>query len=274
MRVYISADMEGVGGVTHPQDVIPGRPRYETARLWMTREVNAAIAGAAGAGATEFVVNDSHDGMRNLDLDELDERAEVVVGNRKPLVMMEGYEGADLVFLLGYHGRAGSAGVLSHTFRGVSVVGVELNGAPCSEGRMNAAVAGLAGVPVGLVTGDDLICAESAELYPGARTAQVKTAIDRYTARCLAPERARAGIRARAADAVRWAASMKPYTPEGPHTFIVEFANASLAASTLYFPDLKLVGERRVSWTHEDYRTAYRMFIGVMRLASEDPDFG
>ena len=54
MRVFISADMEGVTGVTHPQDVIPGRPQFERFRRFLTADVNAAIEGAAAAGATEF----------------------------------------------------------------------------------------------------------------------------------------------------------------------------------------------------------------------------
>ncbi len=51
MRIYISADMEGV---THPQDVIPGRSQYERFRRLVTADVNAAIEGASQAGATAF----------------------------------------------------------------------------------------------------------------------------------------------------------------------------------------------------------------------------
>ncbi len=63
MRVYISADMEGATGVTHPEDVIPSRTQYERFRGFLTADVNAAIEGAAQGGATKFLVNDllSHD---------------------------------------------------------------------------------------------------------------------------------------------------------------------------------------------------------------------
>ncbi len=80
MRVYISADMEGVTGVTHSQDVIPGRSQYERFRRLLTADVNAAIEGAAQAGATEFLVNEAHDGMRNILLEDLDPRAQIIVG--------------------------------------------------------------------------------------------------------------------------------------------------------------------------------------------------
>lgn len=267
--------MEGATGVTHSQDVIPGRSRYEGFRRLLTTDVNAAIEGAARGGATEFLVNEAHDGMRNIVLEELDSRAEVIIGQRKPHSMMQGVEGADAAFFVGYHAMAGTNGVLSHTFNNPKVVtGVELNGEPCSEARMNAALAGLQNIPVGLVTGDDVTCEEAESLYAGVRTARVKTAIDRYTARCLAPEAARERIREAAADAIRWSSSLQPYAPEPPYTFTVEFATASSAASVLFFPQLERVDDRRVSWTHDDYETAYKMFIGIMRMASADPDYG
>jgi len=274
MRIYISADMEGVTGVTHSQDVIPGRAQYENFRRFLTADVNAAIEGAAQAGATDFLVNEAHDGMRNILLEDLDPRAEVIVGQRKPLSMMQGFEDAELVFFVGYHARAGTEGVLSHTFDSPTVVtGVWLNGEPCSEARMNATLAGLEGIPVGLVTGDDLARAEAEALYAGVKAARVKTAVDRYTARCLSPQVAQERIR----DAARLATgegSLAPYAPDPPYSFTIEFATASSAVSVLFFPGLERVDDRRVSWTHEDYETAYKMFIGVMRLSRSDPDYG
>jgi D-amino peptidase len=274
MRIYISADMEGVTGVTHSQDVIPGRSQYERFRILLTADVNAAIEGAAQAGVAEFLVNEAHDGMRNILLEDLDPRAEVIVGQRKPYFMMQGFEGADLVYFVGYHSRAGTEGILSHTFDSPTVVtGVWLNGEPCSEARMNATLAGVEGIPVGLVTGDDLTCAEAEALYAGVQTARVKTAVDRYTARCLSPQAARERIREAALRAAG-KGDLTPYAPEPPYSFTVEFATASSAGSVLFFPGLERVDDRRVSWTHEDYETAFKMFIGVMRLSRSDPDYG
>jgi D-amino peptidase len=275
VRVYISADMEGATGVTHPQDVIPGRSQYERFRRLLTADVNAAILGAAQAGATEFLVNEAHNGMRNLLVEDLDDRAELIVGREKPFVMMEGVEGSSVAFFVGYHARAGTGGVLSHTYNlPTQVTHVELNGEPCSEARMNAALAGSLGVPVGLVTGDDLTCGEAAALYPGVRTAIVKTAVDRYTARCLPPEAAHRRISEASAGAIRYAPNLAPYRVDSPYAFTVEFATASAAASVLCFPQLKRLDDRRVSWMHEDCATAYRMFIGVMKMARSDPDYG
>ncbi|MBA2691959.1 MAG: M55 family metallopeptidase [Rubrobacter sp.] len=275
MKIYISADMEGVTGVTHPQDVIPGRERFDDFRRYLTADVNAAIEGAANAGATGFLVNEAHDGMRNIILEDLDERAEVIVGSRKPLSMMEGFEDSDVAFFIGYHAMAGVGGVLSHTFNSsLAVVAVELNGEPCSEARMNATLAGTRNIPVGLVTGDDRTCEEAKSLYSSVKTAKVKTAIDRYTARCIHPKRAVEIIRGAAEGAVKEVSSLEPYALDPPHTFTVEFATASTAAGVMFFPEIERVGERRVSIAHDDFETAFKMFIGAMRMASFDPDYG
>ncbi|CAN5830737.1 M55 family metallopeptidase [soil metagenome] len=267
--------MEGVTGVTGPGDVIPGRSEYGRFRRLLTADVNAAIEGAAEAGATEFLVNEAHDGMKNILIEELDPRAEVIIGRNKPLSMMEGFHGSDVIFLVGYHARAGVEGILSHTFSTPNmVVQVELNGEPCSEARMNAALAGAERIPVGLVTGDDVTCEEAMGLYAAVRTARVKTSIDRYTARCLVPGAAQERIHQAAESAVKGVGEMTPYVLEPPYTFTVEFATANLAASTLRFPEITRLDDRRVSWTNGGYGTAYKMFLGVMSMMRGDPDYG
>lgn len=145
-------------------------------------------------------------------------------------MMMEDVGEADVAFFVGYHAGAGTKGVLSHTFRTAPVVGVTLNDEPCSEGRMNAAYAGLRRIPVGLVSGDDAVCEESRGLYKGVRTAQVKTAIDRYSARCLTPETSHRRIRDEAKAAVQDIEALRAYAPESPYTFAVEFDNTSSAS--------------------------------------------
>lgn len=163
-------------------------------------------------------MNVAHDG-KNILIEDLDPRAEIIVGQRKPLGMMEGFHGADVVFFVGYHARAGVEGVLSHTYNvPTTVVEVHLNDGPCSEARMNAGLAGTEDIPIGLVTGDDVTCEEARSLYSGVETAQVKTAIGRYTARCLVPKVAQQRIREAAESAVRGVGEMEPYVLEPPYT--------------------------------------------------------
>jgi D-amino peptidase len=118
MKVFISFDMEGVAGIVDwSQCIPPGRP-YEDGRRLLLGEVNAAIDGALAAGATEIVCNDSHGAMNNLDPELLHGQATYVSGRHKPLYMMQGLEaGADVVFMVGYHGSiSGESSILSHTY--------------------------------------------------------------------------------------------------------------------------------------------------------------
>ncbi len=267
MRVYISADMEGTAGVTGVLQTMPQEKQYEAARRLMVAEVNAAIAGAYDGGATYVRVNDSHDGMRNLLLDELDPRAELVSGAPKPLSMVEGIErGFDVMLCTGYHGMAGSAGTLAHTYNGL-VHTARLCGSPVGELGLNAAYAGLLGVPVGLVTGDDVLRAETEEILPWARFAQVKWAAGRHAARNLPHEQALQEIRQGAEAAVRGAGGMRVFTLSGRPEVEVTFLNAAQTGLAAICPGSERVSPLTVRFAHDDYRDVFKAFRAMITLA-------
>ena len=209
MDVLISVDMEGVAGVATRRQTLPDGSDYPVARALMTAEANAAIAGAFDGGATSVVVNDSHGPMDNLIGEQLDPRAEYVVGAPKPLDMVqEVTPQTGVVLFVGYHaGAADPTGVLAHTYSGATFADVRLNGRPISEAELNGLMAAAAGVPVGLVTGDDVICAVAEKVFPGVVTVAVKSALGRTAARTKHPAAAREAIAAGAKRAVASAAS-------------------------------------------------------------------
>ena len=256
MRVLISADMEGVTGTTGWDDVDPKKPPYERFRRLLTRDVNAAVEGAFEGGATSVVVNEAHDGMRNILIEELDERAELISGLHKPLIMMEGLEGCDLVFFTGYHARAGEPGVLAHTLND-DYRSVELNGEPASEARLNATLAGERGTPVGVVSGDDVICAEAEKLFPGVKTAVVKVAIDNFSARCLTPAASGRRIREAARSALVERDGLRPYVLEAPFTMRITLKEPAQAGAATAVPGVVREGPLIVSFTTDRYTDAY-----------------
>jgi D-amino peptidase len=267
MKILISADMEGVTGVTSPGDVHPGTSEYERFRRLFMHDVNAAIAGAFEGGATEVVVNEGHNWMRNLPIEDLDARAQIITGGYKRYVMMEGIDrDVDLAFLVGYHAPFGAAGVLSHMFLGKGVTEILLNGETCSEGRMNAMLAGSFGVPVGLVTGDDAACADAVRFIPGVRTAVVKEAIDRYAAICLPPARTEPLIREAAADACRNASEHRPLVGEAPYRWEISVTNPSSAGLASLVPGVERVDTRTVRWSSDDYRSSFEAFVVVIGM--------
>lgn len=267
-RVLVSADMEGATGVTCPDDVEPGTAAWERMRPLFTGDVNAAVDGLLAGGATEVLVNDAHYTQRNLLLETLDPRARLLTGRHKPLGMMAGIDLADAVVFLGYHTGAGEQGVLSHTYLGTGLTAFRIDGEPADEGRMNALIAQEHGVPVVLVTGDDLTC-EAARLWaPEARVVAVKECVSRYAAICLPPARSAELLRAQAAEAVRLlharpghaATSEERSAPVRPHRFELDFHAPHLAAAVLAVPTVEPNGPRGVAFTTPDATTAARTF--------------
>ena len=210
MQVYISVDMEGVAGIATMDQIVRGGHGYPAAQRLMTAEANAAIAGAFDGGADAVLVNDSHGTMDNLVHGDLDPRARLLFGTPKLNCMAEGLTAEhDLALFVGYHAPGGGPGVLAHTFSGYFHE-VRLNGARVSEAEVNALQAGALGVPVGLVTGDDVITGLAASTFPGVTTVQTKRAHGFSAANSMAPSAAADAIREGAIRAVRGADSVRP----------------------------------------------------------------
>ncbi|ASU83261.1 peptide ABC transporter substrate-binding protein [Nocardiopsis gilva YIM 90087] len=269
MRILISADMEGATGVTWSADVEPGTEQWQRCRSMFTSDVNGAIAGFFAGGATEVLVNEAHATMRNLLLERLDERAEMLTGRHKDLSMVEGVQRGDIdgVAFLGYHCGAGAEGVLAHTYLPNSITGVWLNGEPASEGRLNSYVVAEYGAPVVLVTGDDRACADAATYAPHARTVAVKDYVSRYAAICRPPARTSAAIAAGAEAAVDLAGRVDPVRHD-PLTLEVEVDAAHLAGAAATVPGVEQVAERRVRTTSPDAYEMIRCFKAVCTLIS------
>ncbi|MFE5806053.1 M55 family metallopeptidase [Streptomyces sp. NBC_01232] len=269
MKILISADMEGATGVTWPADVLPGTPQWERCRAMFTSDVNAAVLGFYDGGADRVVINEAHWTMRNLLLEKLDARAEMITGRHKTLSMVEGVQHGDVdgIAFVGYHTGAGSEGVLAHTYLANSITGVWVNGVRASEGLLNAHVVAEYGVPVILVTGDDLTCVDAAGYAPGAATVAVKDHISRYAAVCRTPARTAADIRAAAKEATALAVRHEPVRG-GPFTVELEFDAAHLAMSATVVPGVERSGERRVAYAGETMYEAIRAFKAVTTVVS------
>ncbi len=277
MDVYVSIDMEGVAGVAHLQQVMRGSGDFERSRLLMTLEANAAVQGAFEGGATGVVVNDSHGDMYNLLAEELDPRAEMVLGSPKvPGSMMQGF-GPEfgVALFLGYHAAAGTeAAVLDHTYAGRVLYDVRVNDESWTEAELNAALAGLDGVPVGLVTGDDKVCATVTRRLPELRVVPVKQGMGRGVARSIHPSKARELIREASAEVVRGAGGLEPYRPEGPFALEVDTTNTGIADLCSLAPGVVRAGARTLRFDTPDFRELFRCLLAFTYLGmSEAPRY-
>ncbi len=278
MKVLISADMEGVCGVTSWTQVTPpeyggeatSTVEYERARARLTREVNAAVEGALAAGAKEVIVNEAHNGMRNLVPEELHPSVRFITGSDKELGMVQGVQepGVAAVFYVGYHAKAGTpAAPLAHTWTGY-VNDVRFAGRSTGEFGINAAIAGHFGAPVTLVTGDDKAVRQVRELL-GEQVVGVvvKEGYTTFSAIHLHPQRAQELIREGAERAVQGVAKAKPFALPRECRIEIEFDHQARADQCLYLPGVERAGERTVAYKAENPLAFNRLFRAVMRAS-------
>lgn len=269
MKVFISADMEGISGVSY-RDILSEETRgYEKARELMTKDVNAAIEGALEAGAEEIVVNDSHGWMQNLIPEALHETALLIRGSPKPLSMMEGVDDSfNGVFFIGYHSKRGTrAGFLEHSFSSSLVSEIMVNGKSLGEIGLNAALAGSFGVPVILVTGDRAATEEALSLLEVVEIVWVKEAVSRTAAKGLHPNTAAQLIRESAARALKDLDKFTPFVIEPPVKVEVQFLNAGMADAAQLPPGVNRVDGRTTSYTADDFLTGFRAIQTMLGLA-------
>jgi D-amino peptidase len=271
LKVYISVDMEGIAGVSHPNPTGRADSGYSAAVDLMIGEANAAIEGALAGGATEILVNDSHGGMYNLRPADLHPGARVLQG-QKAWSMVAGAgpdAGFGVALFVGYHARAGHpTGTIAHTFSGRPTL-TKLNGRLVGESGINASVLGAWGIPVGLVAGDDALADEVADWLPWAERVVVKEGAGGNAAASLHPTLAADLIRAGAERAVRraMAGELQPLVLAPPVVIEVDYRNAIAADYAAIVPGAERTGDRGVRFEAPDPATAYRGFLAGVRLA-------
>jgi D-amino peptidase len=268
VKVFVSTDIEGTAGIVDWQQVRGPGAEYELGRELLTDEVNAAIDGAAQAGATHVLVNDAHSTMHNMRPGSLHHHASYLSGRHKPLYMMEGLDGTfDAVFMVAYHGAIGAEhAVLSHTYNPLAVWEARLNGVPVGESALNALVALHHRVPVALITGDDATAQEAKPFMPDIEAIVVKRSITRFAAESLHPARACELIRAGAAAALARAPSMSPPAIDLPATIEITFLTADMAEMATWIRGVERAGARTVIVTDDDPLRLYRTFVTIISL--------
>ena len=268
MRVLIISDMEGVGGIANPSQVVAGEPLYEEGRKLYTGEINAAVRGARAVGASDVCVMDHHGAgggfsFNSLVAEELDPGCEFVV--QEEWTSYTGFleEGCDACLLVGMHAMAGTPdGVMNHTVSGMTWQNLWFNGTLVGETGINAAFCGAFGTPVLLVTGDDAACREATALLgEGLTTVSVKRGIGARGARMLAPARARGLIEEGARQALSNPQAVRPYDPGRPAEIRVEYKDTTSPAKAALKPGVELLDARTVVSRADDWHTAWRQFF-------------
>ena len=264
LKIYISADMEGVVGVVTEQQLGPGGFEYERFREFMTAEVKACIEAARQAGATEILVSDSHGNGQNLLIERLPKDVMVVRSWPRPLGMMAGIDDSfDGAILLGYHSSTvNERGVRAHTFSSANVTSVRINGASMSEASVSAAIAGHFGVPVIMVSGDNIAVVETQVIVGDVEGAVVKWAKGFHSAQTLTPEAAYDVIRERTRSAIERIDEFEPYVLEAPLRLELGLKHYRPVELLAYLPGVERVNSHTVGFVGEDI-TEISRFLSV-----------
>jgi len=251
MKVYISADIEGVACIAAPSETDMSSPDYAPFREQMTAEVVAACAGAFEGGAEAAVVKDAHWTGRNIDPHRL------VAPEGRSLQLIRGWSGHPyltiqglddsfgMLAFVGYHSAASRAGnPLAHTMSGRLFSRVELNGVCASELYLTALAAATFGVPLGFVSGDKALCDEAHGLIDGMITVATFEGFG-PSVQSIVPSEAVARIR----DGMRRAVSSplpKPLAVPKEFYFKLEFARAHEAYFRSFYPGVKQISDREL----------------------------
>jgi D-amino peptidase len=266
LKVYVSADMEGVAGVVTGDQLGPQGFEYERFRGFMTNEVLAAIEGARAAGATSFLVSDSHGNGENLLIERFPRDVEIVRSWPRPLGMMEGIDATfGAALFVGYHASTTNPeGVRAHTMSSANVADLRLDGGSVPEAGLNAAIAGHFGVPVALITGDDAIVKEARALLGPIEGAIVKWAISFHAVKTLTPEASCDLIREKARAAVASARQRKPWRVAEPVTLEIRFKNYRPSQVLAYLPSVERTDAHSIRYRARDVLEASRFLEFVL----------
>ena len=262
-KLFVSADMEGCAAVSAQHALLPDRWEWTAARNWMTAEVIAAAEAAFTAGYEEVLVADGHGNAHNVDPDLLPDNVRLMRSWPRPLLQMQGIDDPQIkaCAFVGYHaGPSARDSILAHTYHGGAYRSVTLNGESCSEGYLNAALAGEFGCPVVFVSGDQHTV-EDARRYASEAVGFVsKQSIGKRSQVSLPPGQVRRMLKEAMASALRRPLP-KPFVLKGPYRLELEMTTQVAAEMLAYLPGV----ERVNAWT---IASAFDRIEGAMRFVS------
>lgn len=254
MRLFISVDMEGVAGVVTWHQLVRDGFEFERAREWLTAEVNAVCEAAFEAGVSDIVIADSHYEGLNLLIDRLPESVEIVRHWPRPLHMMQGVEDGPYVgaILLGYHGAADLEGSgVAHTVT-FSIKQMRIDGRSFGETELGAATAGHFGVPVIMVSGDDVSVDHATKSLGDVETVVTRTSYGMFSGRVITPQRSHKLLREAVTTAIDRIGDFPPFTVDTPFQVEFELTNHALAETLSYIKGVERLDSHTVGMQAED----------------------
>lgn len=263
MKIYISADIEGITGITHWDETEKLKPDYQKFSKQMTDEVKAACEGAINAGADEIWIKDAHDSGRNIIAIDLPQIVRLVRGwSEHPYLMVQELdESFDALLMIGYHSFGGSSSnPLSHTLSSGALNYIKLNGEYASEFLIHGYAAAIMRVPVVFVSGDEGICKEVNKVNKNIKTVAVNKGVGNSVISIhpqLAVKKIKEGVK------LILKGDVDKCKIELPDHFKVKlsFKNHVKAFKASFYPGIKQISSTNVVFETDNYFEVLRMLL-------------
>ncbi|MBZ5494943.1 MAG: M55 family metallopeptidase [Acidobacteriia bacterium] len=274
LKVLLLYDMEGITGVTtYKHTSFAHKPEYEEARISLTADVNAAIAGLKAGGATEIVVVDGHGSGNTTSPDVLEDQllapAKMISRDRSFDIYMDSYDHSiDAIVAVGMHAGAGvGSGFLSHTYT-FEDTQYKVNGVPFNETMILAMGAARVRIPLITVCGDDQLEKEIRRNLPWVKYAAVKHAVSRTKAEPFARDEVSRRIENAAKDGLLALESARLPEIPGPYRFALSFQDEAQARNAALLPGAEPLADATVVQIRaHDFEEGYRQSLRLISLA-------
>jgi D-amino peptidase len=267
MKIYISADIEGVCGSTHWDEADDNKKDYTEFQNQMTKEVVAACKGAIAAGAKEIIVQDAHGTGRNITAKELPDGVKLIRGwSGHPNAMVQELDKSfDALMFVGYHSRAGSSGnPLAHTMRGSYIDYLKINDYYTSEFLLHGLLAATLDVPVAFLSGDDELCKHVKNINKNISTVAVKEGVGNSTVN-LHPKEAIEKIWQGVESALQSYLTKCLLPKYDKYNVELRFKKHQQAYNASFYPDCKLIDSQTINFETKDYFEVMRMMHFVIK---------
>jgi len=267
MKIYISADIEGVCGSAHWDEADNNKTDYAEFKKQMTAEVAAACKGAMAAGVKEIVVQDAHGTGRNIIAKELPDGVKLIRGwSGHPNAMVQELDDTfDAVIFIGYHSSAGSGGnPMAHTMRSSYVDYLKINDHYVSEFLLHGILAATIGVPVAFLAGDEGLCDEVKSINKNITTVAVKKGVGDSTVN-LHPKETIEKIWQGVESALKSDLSKCHLPKYDEYSVELRFKKQQLAFDASFYPGCKLIEPQTITFKTTDYFEVMRMMHFIIK---------
>ncbi len=259
MKVYISFDFEGMGGVAFWKET-NHNAKYEEL---VTKQVLAFCNGITERNPEcKIVLADSHNYGDNLLWELLPDNVELIKGYPRKFYMMEGIDNTFTHFaLLGYHSRVGGGGMMDHTYSGSSIYEIKINDTIVDEALINSYLASERGVKLNFVFGDDVTCAYLKEYCPNTAYLVSKEAISRFSGKMKPYHQLLQELKEEGRKLVDNEGSL--IKPELPMRAEITLMDSSRAYICSVIPGVELSEPRKITFSCQSAEEFYRYLCTV-----------